>query len=318
MASFNCAIHSVIEFPPNLLVEVTLAGFLLLMIAVTGSAIRRGPRDIANLAIAFFFAWGIEATATCRGDYAYYFAYFYLPGWVPLYVICGWAMVFYAAYEVSRRLFSDWKLIALLTALLSVSLDLMVDPGASGLNLWVWTNEIRPWYQVPWSNFFGWSLLMGSLAAAVTLMETYLQDKPQTLPWLAVEKALAFTLGYLVFAVIFAVYLVVTGLPGIASSDIGQTLLHVIIFGSMTLFVALQMPPPGGEKLDWISVTVPTYLVTCGFCYALHLSWFPQAGRPDYNTLVFIIPFAGALVLSVYYRPYSGHGPILKSRHVDA
>ena len=55
----------------------------------------------------------------------------------------------------------------LLSALLLVGIDAVLDPGATALGFWVWP-EGGPYYGVPLSNFAGW-LLSGAVSAALLL-----------------------------------------------------------------------------------------------------------------------------------------------------
>ena len=64
----------------------------------------------------------------------------------------------------------------LLSALLLVGTDAVLDPGATALGFWVWP-EGGPYYGVPLSNFAGW-LLSGAASAALLLFVA----RPQTPP----------------------------------------------------------------------------------------------------------------------------------------
>ncbi len=64
----------------------------------------------------------------------------------------------------------------LLSALLLVWIDAVLDPGATALGFWVWP-EGGPYYGVPLSNFAGW-LLSGAVSAALLLFVA----RPQTPP----------------------------------------------------------------------------------------------------------------------------------------
>lgn len=55
----------------------------------------------------------------------------------------------------------------LLSAVLLVLIDAVLDPGAVALGFWIWP-EGGPYYGVPLSNFAGW-LLSGAVSAALLL-----------------------------------------------------------------------------------------------------------------------------------------------------
>lgn len=86
----------------------------------------------------------------------------------------------------------------LLAALVLVLIDGVLDPGATALGFWTWT-EGGPYYGVPLSNFAGW-LLSGAVSAALLLATA----RPRTpLPPGALDSAilsLAFWTGGAAFS----------------------------------------------------------------------------------------------------------------------
>ena len=281
---------------------ITLIGFLVLMLITTFVAYRRGPRVFADLILAFVFAWGIEASAVYADSYHYYFAIVPLPGCVPLFVASGWTMVFFTAFTTAQLLFFDWKKIAVCTGLIALAIDLMLDPGAVGLKLWTWTATVKPWFNVPWSNFFGWAVLMFSLAAANVLVAKWAQPRSMNL---ILEKLAVFLFGYVIFAIVFASYQAIIWVLAAEHDGIRQTLLHLVIFGAAVAYIATDLPKlPQSKPIDWMVLAIPMYLIVCAFAYVLKLSLYPQHFSLNYHPLVFLIPFLGTMVMMLVYWPY--------------
>lgn len=96
----------------------------------------------------------------------------------------------------------------LLSALLLVWIDAVLDPGATALGFWVWP-EGGPYYGVPLSNFAGW-LLSGAVSAALLLAIGRPQNPPPPGTLDSAILATAFWTGAALFA-----GLVLPILPGI-------------------------------------------------------------------------------------------------------
>ena len=107
---------------------------------------------------------------------------------VPVAVAVGWFNVGYGTFTVMESLLSGagWdegrqrRALPPATALVAVSLDLLLDPGGLDLGLWEWTRGGRYAAEVrgpngrrgiPLVNFAGWFLLMASIASAYQRME---------------------------------------------------------------------------------------------------------------------------------------------------
>ncbi|MEJ7840875.1 MAG: carotenoid biosynthesis protein [Rubrobacter sp.] len=86
----------------------------------------------------------------------------------------------------------------LLSALLLVGIDAVLDPGATALGFWVWP-EGGPYYGVPLSNFAGW-LLSGAVSAALLLSIARPQNPPPPGTLDSAILATAFWTGAAVFS----------------------------------------------------------------------------------------------------------------------
>ncbi len=86
----------------------------------------------------------------------------------------------------------------LLSALLLVWIDAVLDPGATALGFWVWT-EGGPYYGVPLSNFAGW-LLSGAVSAALLLSIARPRNSPPPGTLDSATLATAFWTGAALFS----------------------------------------------------------------------------------------------------------------------
>ncbi|CAA9467608.1 MAG: Carotenoid biosynthesis protein [uncultured Rubrobacteraceae bacterium] len=85
-----------------------------------------------------------------------------------------------------------------LSALLLVLIDAVLDPGATALGFWIWP-EGGPYYGVPLSNFAGW-LLSGAVSAALLLSVGRTRTPPPPGALDSAILALAFWTGAAVFS----------------------------------------------------------------------------------------------------------------------
>ncbi|MFX1266182.1 MAG: carotenoid biosynthesis protein, partial [Promethearchaeota archaeon] len=75
---------------------------------------------------------------------------------------------------ITNRQIEDARVALPATALLLIMFDLILDPAAVVLNIWVW-DVPGPYYGIPISNYSGW-FLTGLVAAA--LMHMMLMETP--------------------------------------------------------------------------------------------------------------------------------------------
>ncbi len=147
-----------------------------------GAAWWRYGRDVVMLAVgAMIYAYILEATFVCLGAYKYSDDFVpMLPGHVPLWVAVGWGTIVFAASMTANRLGMSWWSRPFAAALLALLLDFALDPIAVGLGFWTW-REPGTFYQVTWSNFTGWLLIVGSYSFAVEALYARWLKAPR--PW---------------------------------------------------------------------------------------------------------------------------------------
>ncbi len=140
-----------------------------------------GPRRAALSILAVSaFAYAIESVGVATGFPYGTFSYddalgprffglvpYLLPvTYVPL--VIGAVAAAWAPGRVAPRV--------LLSALLLVGIDAVLDPGAAALGFWIWP-EGGPYYGVPLSNFAGW-LLSGAVSATILLSTFHPRTPP--------------------------------------------------------------------------------------------------------------------------------------------
>ncbi len=132
----------------------------------------------------------VQAAASIGGTYFFnYDLYFFWFGAVPLVVCCTWFLFAYSAFEIIHYLLNEregnkWLIIkAILTGFLAMALDLMIDPVYTRLQRWYWLNPasgdgaVLSILSIPWSNFFGWFILIACFAVYWEKICQYIEDK---------------------------------------------------------------------------------------------------------------------------------------------
>lgn len=119
-----------------------------------------GSRGLLAIVLLSSFALGIESLAIYTGFP--YGRFFYEDGigpkafgLAPIAVFFGWSPLVIGAYALAIRYFRRFPVVA--TAAILVCADLVIDPGAYLLRIWIW-EEPGVYYGVPFSNFLGWAL----------------------------------------------------------------------------------------------------------------------------------------------------------------
>lgn len=95
-------------------------------------------------------------------------------GLAPLAVPLGWIPLVIAAFALVRRLGIRFPVVC--TALILVMIDLVIDPGAFALGIWIWKHP-GIFYGVPLQNFLGWffSGMIGAWAVKSFFGDTILK-----------------------------------------------------------------------------------------------------------------------------------------------
>ncbi len=85
-------------------------------------------------------------------------------GLVPWSVVFAFAPLLLGSITIASQITRDTRITLPLSAILLVMVDLILDPAAVVLNIWVW-NHPGPYYGIPISNYIGWffTAFIGSL-----------------------------------------------------------------------------------------------------------------------------------------------------------
>lgn len=128
-------------------------------------------KAVITLVALGIFSLGIESFAIKTG---FPYGSFYYGGGLgpkvfglaPIMVPFAWVPLVIGTYSIASRFMTDWRIIPTV-AILLVIVDIVLDPGAYALNVWVWTPP-GVFYGVPLQNYFGW-FLSGLIGSAMML-----------------------------------------------------------------------------------------------------------------------------------------------------
>ncbi len=138
--------------------------------AVYATNLRYGRR-VAQLLLlgSVIYTVAIENFIVLNGGYDYFayagknfLGYLAWVGVVPLWIILGWFIMTTTSYILTDTLLPGRSpyLRALLAALISLNIDLLLDPVAVSTGLWRWTHPSIYVFGVPLTNLIGWPLIV--------------------------------------------------------------------------------------------------------------------------------------------------------------
>lgn len=150
-----------------------ILGFLLAICCALFSYKRR---EGALFAFLLFDAWVFEwVVLTLLGEVSYSQSFLLRVFNIPVFVICGWAVMIYSFMHV----FSQYKNTfgkAVLIATLMVTIDFFLDPIAVRLGLWTWVHP-QGFFGIPYNNFFGWFSYSFLMVAGVQYLYAFKNTK---------------------------------------------------------------------------------------------------------------------------------------------
>ncbi len=126
---------------------------------------KQGSYMVIVLISAVIFGYSIEYGAVTGIPQPYHYNFFIvkLPGSVPLGVVLGWGLIFYASTQVAKHSNIPWMLQPLFAGLVATATDFVIDPIAVYIGFWRWTEAVQ-WFGIPWSNYIGWVGIIASLS----------------------------------------------------------------------------------------------------------------------------------------------------------
>jgi uncharacterized membrane protein len=155
---------------PAYALGIEVAFYMLFAVSLYASTMRFG-RQTTLLLLGGATIWTIiiENFIVLNGGYDYYaYASGSFPGYmvwvgvVPLWIILGWFVMTTCSYIITDTLLPGKNPLArsLLTALISLNIDLLLDPVAVATGLWRWTHPSVYIIGVPLTNLVGWFLIV--------------------------------------------------------------------------------------------------------------------------------------------------------------
>jgi uncharacterized membrane protein len=162
---------------------------------------------------------------------------------IPLWVGLGWGVIIWTAMRSGDRFNLPWYLQPALDALLALSIDITLDPIAQELGWWHWTRA-GGFFGIPYDNFIGWLLIVGSYSFSTRAFYKILKNKNLS-PILAIIPSLLMVMGsQFVLEKIYPV--------------IGEPLTFFIL---LSILFALVLPSiiknKISEKVAWFSKWIP-------------------------------------------------------------
>lgn len=248
---------------------IELSVYLITAICLV-DAWRRGRSWAITMVVAMLFAFAVEyffvADPSNPDGYRYSADFLIRLGsgeqFVPLWVVCGWSMIMYAAMVTTDALGLPWWSAAAADGLLAMSIDLVLDPVAQHVGYWSWDNP-GEFFGVPWDNFLGWLLIVGGLSFFIRLgfrwfprgSKGWLGDV--LVPLIAAAPAMGVLVG-------------MTDLLNVLYAAIGTTLTFILGF-SFTIWLLdhrLQSCRTDA-RIDWVALAVPIYFHAFLFLVAM-------------------------------------------------
>jgi putative membrane protein len=135
--------------------------------------------------ISFFSEWIGVCFGYLFGDYIYGNSLGYKLDGVPLVIGANWLLLCLVSRDVVSRVFSNKLIIIVLSSILMVSIDFLIEPLSNSLDFWTWNNNT-----IPFSNYVDWFLI----ALLNQSLFSFLSHKKDMFSW---------SLSYLIILVLF-------------------------------------------------------------------------------------------------------------------
>ncbi len=142
---------------------------------------KKGIRWLLVLVAATLFGLGAELFFlvsehdSLQGASYSYGQFVAMIGWsqfeVPLWVGLGWGCIVYACIWTAELLSPRLSVRPVIAGLLAINVDLSLDPIAEHFGFWKWHNvPAQNYYGVPFDNFLGWLLIVGSYTWSLAIL----------------------------------------------------------------------------------------------------------------------------------------------------
>ena len=285
-----------LPFPtlPYLLVEAIV--WPLTLTCLVWSWFRERPMFYTLIAsMLFAFAVEYQALTTEPLPYHYTEAIVTLPGQLPLGVVLGWSITFFAVIKIARATQIHWAVQPLMAGLLAVLTDFVTDPAfVEGLGFWVW-NMPGDWFGIPWDNYVGWLAIVASFLFASNL--AWRKYPPGGKWWRDLLVAVLATIpAFVIFAGFMKFYLWIEGM-----NLVPNVILLLAVLGLALLPVLWQIPKMKRDntpELIVLAVPIALFLISLTILFTSGLVTRLQE-------LAIVMPLFAALAMVIFRFPYS-------------
>lgn len=270
-------------------------GYFSLALIYLRHAWKQAPYKAFVLIVAVLYGYALEysAVVTVPQPYHYNFFLIELPGPVPLGAVLGWGIIFYVVFETARKLAIHWSVQALFAALLATCLDFVLDPIVVYVGFWTWTEAVH-WFGIPWGNYVGWVVIVGSLAF---FLQLGYQKFP---PGKKIGRDLLVTAGATIPAFIMVYAIISAYVWLIAQQWLPEALIVSIFFAACLTLVLFNLPDMNRDNpVEWELFLAPVFFYIWSFIM-LYLSGFYMV----HQELIIIFPVFIALGLTGFMWPY--------------
>ncbi len=115
-------------------------------------------------------------------------------GLVPWSVAFAFAPLIFGSLTIASKIVQDWRLQIVLSAFILVLVDMVLDPAAVVLSIWVWLTP-GPYYGIPISNYTGWFLTAFIASIVLYQITQRIEDSDSNMP-VEVSSSLFISLAF--------------------------------------------------------------------------------------------------------------------------
>lgn len=286
------------EFSPTFtspLVAILSISNYIISIVCLYAAFKKNLFFFASILAAVIFGFLVEYTAMSRVPQPYHYDQYFIliAGKVPLGICVGWAATFYAVITTVKLLNLPKFMQPFISAVLAVSIDIVLDPIAVQMNMWTWTEKTN-WFGIPWSNYIGWFIIVFSLTSMFALADNIYKKWENKfssilLPLLSILPA------FLIYGGVINGYVALIT----KSPSLEPLYVSILVIIAIILFILIVPHMSHNSKVDKLALMLPLF----SFGYGL-ISFF-TVPMYSYNELLAVItPVFTVIGISLFLLPY--------------
>jgi len=272
-----------------------LAYYILLVVCFK-HALKQAPFLAVTLIVAVIYGYSIEYSAVINVPQPYHYNFFIvsLPGPVPLGAVIGWGLIFYTATETARRLKLPWYLQPLCAGLLGACVDFVIDPIVVYVGFWTWTEAVQ-WFGVPWSNYVGWVIILGSLSFFQNLGYRWMPPGSKGIKGDILVACLAALPAYAVVVSLIKGYIWLVGLGWLPEA----VWVSIVFIGGAAIVLRHLPSLDRNNSFEWQIVAVPVFF----YLWAI-VMLFVSGFYVKHQVLVLVYPAFITIGLIAFNWPY--------------